>query len=77
MTPWVQPKLVGQKAPLNATVPPAIHQAATVSADRLGLSRSEYIEHLIARDHGMTSPLDRLDRRASEQQESLPMKTQK
>lgn len=58
MTTWVQPKLVGRKVPMNMTVPVETHRAATIEAERLGISRAVYVEHLVARDLGLPSPLN-------------------
>lgn len=58
MTEWVQPKLIGRKVQMNMTVPIETHRAATIEAERLGISRAVYVEHLVARDLGLPSPLD-------------------
>ncbi|MCM3332693.1 hypothetical protein [Kocuria palustris] len=64
------PKLVGQKIPMNMSQPPHIHRAATLEAQRLGVSRAVYIEHLVARDLGLPSPLEN-----REDSEELPTDT--
>ncbi|WP_314301755.1 hypothetical protein [Kocuria palustris] len=58
MTTWVRPNLIGQKVQMGMTVPPHIHRAATLEAQRLGVSRAVYVEHLVARDLGLPSPLE-------------------
>lgn len=75
MDGYQTPKLDGNRVVLKVRVAPAIHRAAIERAEELDrassarVSAADYVAHLIARDTGLPSPLDRPD----PSQEHLPL----
>lgn len=70
MTDYRAPQLTGRRMVLAARVQPEIHRVAYEKATHLGLSMSEYVGALIARDNGLPSRLD------DQRQSALPLDNQ-